>query len=91
MRRLIVLRIATWRSRTPVQGVIETTASPFALPGAAPQGIPFSLRGGEIKLIAVGFQPSNVGSYTGTVAIQRTDGGQPELSVRLSGEGIRRR
>ena len=86
-----MLRNPGARSAPAIRGVIVAPQAPFVLVGAGPQGIAFSLRGGESKTFAVEFRPTRVGDKRGTVAVQRADGGQPGLAVRLSGRGVARR
>jgi hypothetical protein len=84
--RSIVVRNAGGRSAGPISGVVAVSGASFALPGAAATGIPFTLRPGESKTINVEFRPTAPGRYTGAVTVRRTDGRQPGLAVRLSGQ-----
>ena len=89
--RSVVLRNPGRRSSPAIRGVLVAPQSPFALNGAGPQGVPFSLRGGEVKTIRVQFRPTLAGPQQGTIAVTRLDGGQPGLTLRLSGRGVARR
>ena len=91
-RRWFVLRNPGRRSSPPISGVIVAPHPAFVVVGAEPQGdMPFRLRGGEIKLFSVAFRPASAGRYQGSAAVQRADGRQPGLALRLSGRGVRRR
>ena len=89
--RTVVLRNPGRRVVTGDPGRASSRPAPFSLVGAGPQGVPFSLRGGELKIISVEYRPTSAGRHQGSVAVQRADGGQPGLALRLAGRGIRLR
>jgi Abnormal spindle-like microcephaly-assoc'd, ASPM-SPD-2-Hydin len=85
-RASIVVRNTGGRSASTVRGVVALSGAGFALVGAGPTGIAFTLRPGESKAIKVEFRPTSPGRYAGTVTVRRNDGAQPGLPVRLSGQ-----
>jgi hypothetical protein len=85
-RESIVIRNTGRRSAGAVSGVVAVSGAGFALVGAGPTGITYTLRPGESKTIKVEFRPTSPGRYAGTVAVRRNDGAQPGLAVRLSGQ-----
>ena len=86
-----MLRNPGRRSSPAIRGVLVAPQATFALIGSRPQGVPFSLRGGELKIVSVEYRPTSTGRHQGSIAVQRADGGQPGLAVRLSGRAIRLR
>jgi hypothetical protein len=86
-RRSFVLRNDGKRSTAPVSGVLVAPGGAFTLVGAGPGGIAFTLRPGQSKSYTVEFRPTAPGPQTGTVAVRRSDNGQPGLAVALSGRG----
>jgi hypothetical protein len=85
-RASIVVRDTGGKSANTVRGVVAVSGAGFALVGAGPTGIAFTLRPGESKAIKVEFRPTSPGRYAGTVTVRRNDGAQPGLAVRLSGQ-----
>jgi hypothetical protein len=90
-RRSIVLRNDGKKSTAPVSGLLVTPGAPFFLVGGGADGIHFTLRAGESKIYSVEFRPITGGVPTATMAVRRTDNGQPGLAVPLSGRGVGRR
>jgi len=71
-------------------GAVSGTArivgsSAFSLAGAGSSGIHFVLQPGEKLRLGVDFAPTAVGPHSATIELVRDDGGQPGLSVALSG------
>jgi hypothetical protein len=87
-RESIVVRNTGGRSAGTVRGTVAVSGAGFALVGAGPNGIAFTLRPGESKAIKVDFRPNSPGRYAGTVTVRRNDGAQPGLAVRLAGHAI---
>ena len=87
-RGSIVVRNSGGRSAGTVRGTLAVSGAGFAIVGAGPTGVAFTLRPGESKAIKVEFRPTSPGRYAGTVAVRRNDGAQPNLAVRLSGKAI---
>jgi hypothetical protein len=85
-RESIVVRNTGGRSASTVSGVIAVSGAGFSLVGARPAGIAFTLRPGQSKVVSVEFRPNNPGRYAGAVTVRRSDGAQPGLAVRLSGQ-----
>ncbi|HKT82227.1 MAG TPA: hypothetical protein VJQ84_00145, partial [Solirubrobacterales bacterium] len=78
--------------RGPKGGAVSGTARivgppAFGLTGAGYEGIHFTLRPGERLRLGVDFAPAAAGPQAAALEIVRDDGGQPGLSVALSGEG----
>lgn len=73
----------------PVSGVLRTSESQFFLPGASDEGLPFTLKPGEERVFAVGFQPSARGQQVARLALVRADGRQPNKGVSLFGWGVK--
>jgi hypothetical protein len=89
--RLLRVRNVGSRGTAPIEGVIRASGAPFSLLGETPEGIRFRLRPRETRFYLVAFRPGAVGLQTGSVTVQRSDGGQPGLTVQLSGQGVSRR
>jgi len=62
-------------------------SSDFSILGAPTGGLHFVLDPGEKQAIAVAFRPTAAGQHSGALEIVRDDGGQPGISVALSGRG----
>jgi hypothetical protein len=90
-RESIVVRNIGGSSAGTVRGSVAVSGAGFALVGAGPAGIAFTLRPGESKAIKVEFRPAGPGRYAGTVTVRRSDGAQPGLAVRLSGQALPKR
>lgn len=88
--RWIMVRNTGPKSSAPVEGRVQTSGAPFSLPGGGSDGIHFRLRPGQARTVLVQFRPLAKGPKTGLLTIERTDGAQPGLAIRLSGKGIRR-
>jgi hypothetical protein len=73
----------------PVSGFLRSSGSPFSLPGATPEGVPFTLQAGEQQVFEVDFAPSARGQQLGRVTVIRSDGRQPKLGVSLFGWGTK--
>jgi hypothetical protein len=90
--RWVIVRNAGPRSSAPVEGVIRTSGAPFSVTGAGADGsIRFKLRAGQSRAVLLAFRPSTTGWQSGSLLVQRSDGAQPGLAVRLWGEGTHRR
>ncbi len=85
-RESIVVRNTGKKAVGTVRGTVAVSGAGFALVGAGPTGVAFTLRPGESKTIKVEFRPTSVGRYAGTVTVRRNDGAQPGLAVRLAGQ-----
>ncbi|HEY4778125.1 MAG TPA: hypothetical protein VIH47_00845 [Solirubrobacterales bacterium] len=72
-----------------VSGFIRTSGPPYFLPGAGPEGIPFTLKPGEQQTFGVNFRPISWGRQNGRLMVVRTDGNQPNLGISLFGWGSR--
>lgn len=69
-----------------VSGVARIVgSSAFSLTGAGPEGVHFTLQPGGKLQLGVDFAPTTTGPRSATIEIVRDDGGQPGLSVALSG------
>jgi hypothetical protein len=86
------LAIRNWprgRKGGVVSGTARIVGFPaFSLAGAGPEGIRFTLQPGERMRLGADFAPTAAGPQSATIEIVRDDGGQPGLSVALSGEGV---
>jgi hypothetical protein len=77
------------RQGGPVSGAARIVGSAaFGLTGAGSEEIHFTLQPGERMRLGVDFSPTKAGQQSATIEIVREDGGQPGLSVALSGEGV---
>lgn len=89
------LAIRNWprgRQGGAVSGTARIVGSEaFSLTGAGPEGINFALQPGERMRLGVDFAPTAAGPQSATIEIVRDDGGQPGLSVAVSGEGVAQR
>lgn len=88
VRRLVVRHVGR-RGSGSISGVILLPEPAFLLVGAGSEGLPFQLRAGESRTFLVQFRPTARGPYEGSLILQRSDPGQPEVVVRLSGRGGR--
>ncbi len=73
----------------PVSGFLRTSGLPFFLPGAGPDGHPFTLAAGEQRKFDVGFKPTAPGLQSGRLMIVRDDHAQPKLGMSLFGSGVK--
>lgn len=73
----------------PVSGFLRASDPQFSLPGASNEGLPFTLKPGEKRVVAVDFQPSARGQQVGRLALVRADGRQPNKGVSLFGWGVK--
>jgi hypothetical protein len=89
-RESLVVRNTAGRSTGTLRGTVGVSGAGFALIGAGPAGIAFTLRPGESKAIKVEFRPVSPGQYAGTMTVRRSDDAQPGLAVRLSGQAKKR-
>jgi hypothetical protein len=87
--RSVILANTGKAGSPPVSGFLRTSGLPFFLPGAGPEGIPFTLEAGEQRKFDVGFKPTAPGLRTGRLAIVRSDGAQPKLGMGLFGSGVK--
>lgn len=92
-RQQFVLRNGARKGSAAINGILLAPNAPFRLvgasdkPGSEPAGLAFSLRPGERRTFTVEFRPTSVIAFEGEVVVQRTDGNQAGLSVRLKGKG----
>jgi hypothetical protein len=73
----------------PVSGFLRTSDPQFSLPGASDEGLSFTLKAGEKRVVAVDFHPSAKGQQVGRLALARADGRQPNKGVSLLGWGVK--
>lgn len=73
----------------PVEASITTSGAPFALPEAVAGAIDFTLGPGETRIFAVDFAPTSPGFKVGSAIVSRGDGAQPDISVKLTGQGVK--
>ena len=73
----------------PVSGFLRASSSQFSLPGASSEGLSFTLKPGEERVVAMDFQPSARGQQVGRLALVRADGRQPNKGVSLFGWGVK--
>jgi hypothetical protein len=72
-----------------VSGFIRTPSPPFFLPGAGPEGIPFTLAAGEQRKFDVGFKPTAPGLQNSRLRIVRDDHAQLKFGMELFGTGVK--
>jgi hypothetical protein len=89
-------RLVFVRNVTPGGEPVEATARlagslAFSLPGAPPEGIQLTLAAGEKRAFLIEFRPTSAGEQSALLQLVRGDGGQPGLSVELTGRGKARR
>jgi hypothetical protein len=89
--RLVTIRNTGPKGSAPVSGTVTVSGPGFTLVGGRSGPIAFRLRAGEIKAYIVEFRPASAGLKQGAVTFHRSDGGQPDLTVALSGQGTVRR
>ncbi len=87
--RLVVVRNGGGPQTQPVEASITTSGAPFALQEAVDGKIDFTLGPGERRVFAVDFAPLLRGYQIGSAIISRADGAQPDVSVALSGQGVK--
>jgi hypothetical protein len=86
--RTVFVRNLKQPGAEPVAATARVAGSTdFSILGAPAGGLHFVLDPGEKQAIAVAFRPSAAGQHFGSLEIVRDDGGQPGLSVALSGRG----
>lgn len=85
----IVLSNAGKPGSPPVSGFLRASDPQFSLSGASAEGLPFALKPGEKRVVAVDFQPSAGGHQVGRLALVRADGRQPNKGVSLFGWGVK--
>jgi hypothetical protein len=73
----------------PVSGFLRASDPQFSLPGASDEGLPFTLKPGEERVVTVDFKPSAKGQQIGRLALVRADGRQPSKGVSLFGWGVK--
>lgn len=73
----------------PVSGFLRGSDPQFSLPGASDDGLPFTLKPGEERVVAVHFKPSATGQQVGRLALVRADGRQPNKGVSVFGWGVK--
>lgn len=73
----------------PVSGFLRVSDPQLSLPGASDEGLPFTLKAGEKRVVEVDFQPSARGQLVGRLALVRADGRQPSKGVSLFGWGVK--
>jgi hypothetical protein len=90
-QRLVLVRNVPRRAGGPVEATARIVGAPaFSLPGASAEGIHFLLAPGEKQAFLVEFRPATAGKQSASLEIVRADGGQPGLSVGLTGRGVPR-
>jgi hypothetical protein len=73
----------------PVSGFLRASSPQFSLPGASNEGLSFTLKPGEKRVVVVDFQPSARGQQVGRLSLVRADGRQPNKGVSLFGWGVK--
>lgn len=73
----------------PVEASITTSGASFSLQEAVAGKIDFTLGPGETRTFAVDFAPVSPGFKIGSAIVSRGDGAQPDVSVRLTGQGVK--
>lgn len=73
----------------PVSGFLRVSDSQFSLPGASSEGLHFTLKPGEERIVTVDFKPSAKGQQVGRLALARADGRQPNKGVSMFGWGVK--
>lgn len=89
--RLVVVHNSGRPKTGPIKASISTSGAPFSLPGAGGGKIDFLLGPGKTRIFAVNFAPVSSGLVVGSAIVSREDRAQPDISVRLSGQGVERR
>jgi hypothetical protein len=87
--RSIILKNTGKPGSPPVSGFLRTSGLPFYLPGAGPDGAPFTLAPGEQRKFDIGFKPTATGQQAGRLTVVRSDQAQPQLGMPLFGTGIK--
>lgn len=89
--RLVVVHNRGGPRTQPIAASITTSGAPFALRGAVGGKIDFLLGPGKTRTFAIDFTPVSPGFETGAAVVSREDGAQPDISLRLTGQGGRGR
>ena len=87
--RQVVVHNSGGPKTLPVEASIATSGAPFALQGAVGGKVDFTLGAGETRTFAVDFAPASPGFKIGSAIVSREDGAQPEIAVKLSGQGVK--
>jgi len=85
----VVLRNTGKPGSPPVSGILRSSDPQFFLPGASEEGLSFTLKPGDERVVAVDFRPSARGQQVGRLALVRVDGRQPNKGVSLFGWGVK--
>ena len=88
-RMAVTLKNGSPASTPPIAGVLELSSDQFSLVGG-PEPVPFELAPGETLKVFIRFRPTDRGLQTAKLLIVRSDGGQPDLAIELSGRGGKR-
>jgi hypothetical protein len=89
-RMAVTVKNGSPGSTPPITGVLALSSDQFSIVGAGSEPVPFELAPGESLKVSIRFRPTSSGLKTGRLLIIRSDGGQPDLGVELSGRGGRR-
>jgi hypothetical protein len=87
--RTIVVRNSGGPKTAPVTASIATSGDPFALVGAEAGEIDFTLGPEETRVFEVEFLPTSPGPKIGSAIVSRADGAQPDIAVKITGQGIK--
>jgi hypothetical protein len=87
--RVVVVHNSGGPKTQPVEASIATSGASFALQEATGGTIDFTLGPGETRSFAVDFAPASPGFKVGSAVVSRGDGAQPDISVRLTGQGFK--
>jgi hypothetical protein len=87
--RLVVVRNGGGPKTLPVEASITTSGAPFSLQGAVGGKIDFLLGPGKTRAFAIDFAPVSPGYKVGSAIVSRADGAQPDISVTLTGQGVK--
>jgi hypothetical protein len=88
-QRHVVVRNLPRRRGEPVEATARIVgSSAYSLPGAPPEGIDFVLAPGEKRAFILQFRPNTGGGQSATLEFVRADGGQPPVTVSLTGLGV---
>lgn len=86
--RLLAVHNSGGPKTQPVAASISTSGAPFALQEAIGGKIDFTLGPGETRTFAVDFAPASPGFKVGSAIVSRADTAQPDITVKLTGQGV---
>jgi hypothetical protein len=86
--RLVTVHNSGGPKTQPVDASIATSGAPFVPEEASGGKVDFTLDPGETRTFAVDFAPASPGFKVGSAILSRADAAQPDISVKLTGQGI---